>query len=233
MNSKQNLFNPIKSKRIFEVVSAKIKDQIIKGFLKPGDKLPTEGQLAKQFDVGRQTVREALRILELSGIISVQQGSGGGPIVKNNISSKITNLFLDAFQMETISVAEFSKARLIIEKTILHDAIDEADDEDIRNLQENIAKAKGLIAKKEIATEANFDFHSLLAKASRNKVFVILEQTINTIHKKLRERNLVDFEVTTTAIQAHEGILDAILKKDRDKAIYLLEEHIRAVHDSY
>jgi len=67
MNAQKAIFTPIKSKRAFEEVSSRIKELIFEGVLKPGDKVSSEGELAKQFNVGRQTVREALRILELSG----------------------------------------------------------------------------------------------------------------------------------------------------------------------
>lgn len=78
MNIEKPIFEPFKNnKRAFEEVSSSIKSLIFKGILQPGDKLPSEGELANQFNVGRQTVREALRILELSGFIKVQKGFGG------------------------------------------------------------------------------------------------------------------------------------------------------------
>jgi len=62
LNIDKALFTPVENKRTFEEVSSKIKALVFEGVLKPGDKLPSEAQLAKQFKVGRQTVREALRI---------------------------------------------------------------------------------------------------------------------------------------------------------------------------
>jgi DNA-binding transcriptional MocR family regulator len=73
----ENLFTPIESKRTFEEISSKVKTLIFDGTLKPGDRLPSELELAKQFGVGRQSVREALRLLELSGFVSIQKGYGG------------------------------------------------------------------------------------------------------------------------------------------------------------
>ena len=144
----EDLFTPIESKRTFEEISAKVKALIFEGTLKPGDKLPSELELARQFGVGRQSVREALRLLELSGFISVQKGFGGGPIVQDTISTRIRNLYLDAFRMEKITIDEFTTARSVIEKAIINEVIDQADESDIRCLQENIEGAKALIAKK-------------------------------------------------------------------------------------
>jgi len=163
----------------------------------------------------------------------VKAGYGGGPIVKDNISGKIINLLLDSFRMEQITVDEFTAARLTIEKAILNHAIDNAEDQDIEDLQKCLARAKGLIANKQLATEVNFEFHSLLARASKNKVFVILEQAINAIHHKLRDRRATDFETSKTAVQEHEKLLDALIRKERDKAIQLLEKHVLTVRKSY
>jgi GntR family transcriptional repressor for pyruvate dehydrogenase complex len=228
-----NLFTPIESKRTFEEISSKVKALVFEGTLKPGDRLPSEQELAKQFGVGRQSVREALRLLELSGFVSIQKGYGGGPIVQDTISTRIRNLYLDAFRLEKISVAEFTSARMAIEKAILNEVIDKADKSDIKRIRVNLAKAQELIADKKLATDENFDFHALLARASKNKVFMILEKSINAIHKNLRSRSVVDFGTTHNAVKAHQKILDAIMKKDRVKALKLLERHILDVMKSY
>jgi len=233
MSVDKAIFKPIKSQRTFEEVSLKIKELIFEGVLKSGDKLPSEADLAEQFNVGRQTVREALRILELSGFIIVKKGFGGGAIIKDSISKRITDLLLDTFRMEKITVEEFVAARLTIEKTILNEAIDNADDQDVKNLQENVGKAKDLLARKKIATDINFEFHSLLASASKNTVFVILERAINAIHYNLRSRRTADLKTSKTAVQAHEKILDALIKKRRERGIHLLEKHILEVRKSY
>lgn len=233
MNVSGKMFERIKSKRVFEEVSTKIKSLIFEGVLNPGDKLPAESQLAEQFGVGRQTIREALRVLELSGFINVQQGFGGGPVVVNDISGKITGLFLDAFQMENISADDFTKARMTFEKAILVEAIDNAEQADIDNLQENVDQAKELINAGKVATDLNLIFHSFLAKASKNKVFMVLEQTINAIHKHLRARKAPDINLSQSVVKAHEDILKAIKEKDHEKALSILETHITKVADSY
>jgi len=233
MSLDKAIFKPVKTKRTFEEVSSKIKALIFDGTLKSGDKLPSESELAKQFNVGRQTVREALRILELSGFIMVKKGFGGGTIIKDTIFKKITNLIQDAFQMEKISVEEFTIARLTIEKAILNIAIDNADNQDIKALKDNINKANELIAKKEVAIDLHFEFHSLLAAASKNSAFVIVEGAINAMHRILRSRTPPDFKVSKTAVQDHEKILDALINKKRARAISLIEEHILKLKNVY
>jgi len=233
MSLDKAIFKPIKTQRTFEEVSSKIKELIFDGTLKSGDKLPSEIELAKRLNVGRQTVREAIRILELSGFVMVKKGFGGGTIVKDTILKKITDLIQYAFQMEKISVDEFTIARLTIEKAILNIAIDNADDQDLKALQNNIDKANDLVAKKKAAIDLHFEFHSLLANASKNSAFVIVEGAINAIHRILRSRTPPDFKVSKIAVQDHEKILDALIKKKRERAISLIEEHILKLKNVY
>jgi GntR family transcriptional repressor for pyruvate dehydrogenase complex len=226
MAPRKTMFVPVRGKRTFEEVSSQIKRLILEGALKPGDKLPSETKLAEQFDVGRTTIREALRILELSGFLTVQKGFGGGSVVKDTILKKMTSLLLDAFQMEKITVNEFTAARLVIEKAILTEAIEHADKQDIENLRRNIEKTKEVIAAKEMATDIGFQFHSLLAKSSKNTVFVILEGAINAIHRNLAIRSLPNFREAKRWVCTHEEMIDAIVKKDLNKAIRLLEKDV-------
>jgi GntR family transcriptional repressor for pyruvate dehydrogenase complex len=233
MRDKAKAFSPIrKSRRAFEEVAFDIKESILSGVWKAGDRLPSETELSNQFEVSRHTIREALRTLEHSGFVTIKTGVAGGPIVKDSISERINNLFLDAFRMEKISVEDFTAARLVIEKAISDDAIDHADEQDIENLKECLAKAKELIRKKRTATSENFQFHSLLAKASKNNAFVLLESSILAIHIHFRSRKPVDFETSKRTVLLHEKILDALIKKDREKVFRLLEQHTSKIRKS-
>jgi DNA-binding FadR family transcriptional regulator len=233
MSDIADIFIPVQGYRAFEEVSSKIKGLILDGILKPGDKLPSETVLANKFNVGRQTIREALRVLELSGLVVIKKGFQGGPVVKAQITEKITDLFIDACQFEKITVEEFTKARLAIEKATLNEAIDNADDKDIKSLKKNLFQAKEKIAKGEIATDINFQFHTIIAKASKNKALIIFESLSNAIHRDLRSRSPVDFKTTKDVVNAHEKILDVIERRDREKAIKLLDEHIKSVKKTY
>lgn len=225
------LFNPVKGLRTFEEVSSEIKKLVIQGVLKPGDKLPPETELAHQFNVGRQTIREALRILELSGFISIQKGFGGGPVIKDTILNRISSLFLDAFQMEKVSIEELTVARFKIEKIVLEDAIDFADDQDIQALRENIEKARKKIENKSMARDENFEFHNLLARASKNHVFVVVAGSILALLEDLLSRMPPDLEVSRQALTSHENILKAMISKDRAAAIKSLEKHLLKVRN--
>ncbi|MBW1802800.1 MAG: FadR family transcriptional regulator, partial [Deltaproteobacteria bacterium] len=195
------------------------------GVLKPGDRLPSEAELAKQFNVGRHSVREALRILELSGFIVVQKGYGGGPIVKDTVLHQISTLFMDAFRMEKITIDHWTTARIVIEKAILGHVIDNADESDIRKLQENINRAREKIEKKEMATDENFEFHRILTRTSKNPVFEIVVESTIAVLRDLHTRIPPKIQLSANTITYHEEILKAIVEKNHGKAMDLLEEH--------
>ena len=224
--SQEISFNPIKSKRTFEEISTEIKSLLFKGILKPGDKLPSEIELARQFSVGRQTVREALRILELSGFITIQKGSTGGPIIEDTVFNTISNSFLDAFLMKKITPEELTVARLETEKAMLYYVINNADASDIESLQANILQAKKHAEANIQPFKDNIEFHRLLAKASKNQIFVIVVESILAIVADFFSRLEPEFEVSRRVIGKHEDLLAAIINRDLEKAITLLEEHI-------
>lgn len=235
-------FNPIKSKRAFEEVSNQIKKLIFEGVFKPGDRLPPEAELAQQFNVGRQSVREALRILELSGFITTQKGGGGGSIIKDNISSTISSLFLDAFYLEKISIEELTVARIDIEKVVLAHAIKNADEADIKSLHKNIADSHKKIQANNNCIDENIQFHDIMAKASKNHFFVIVVEALSSAVRHFmsqlgsNSQNPDDSDwykesilKSKNTLSYHEDILTAIIEKNQQRAADLLEEHLKEV----
>ena len=107
MGHKMELFEPIRKRRAFEQVADKIKELIFSGALKSGDKLPPEVELAQKYNVGRQTIREALRFLEISGFITTQKGGAGGAYIEDSVLQAIGNSFVDATKMKKVTIFLF------------------------------------------------------------------------------------------------------------------------------
>ena len=223
---KEDMFRPLRTKKAFEQVTAEIKKLMFEGILKPGDRLPKEGELAKQFGVSRQTIREALRVLELTGFIWIQKGGNSGPLVVDTVAHAVNSLYLDIFQMRKITHKELTTARNKIEKVVLDEAIDNAEDSDIRELEKNVATAKALLGKNIQAFRENVEFHKLLARASKNQVFVIVMESLMTVVADFRSRLDVKLDVSRRVTAGHEDIVQAIKQRDREQAAQLLEKHL-------
>jgi DNA-binding FadR family transcriptional regulator len=183
-----------------------------------------------------------MRILELSGFIYIHKGGGGGAIIKDTISSTISELFLDAFQLEKITLEELTIARFEIEKIVLKYAVKNADESDIGSLQENIRRSREKIENNLLAVDENIRFHKLLARASKNHLFVIVVEAVtmairhfmsglepdseSSDSEKWYNENMMNSKNT---LAYHEDILKAVIEKKLDAAIDILEDHLLEV----
>jgi DNA-binding FadR family transcriptional regulator len=226
---KDNIFKPVQKKRAFEEVSNEIKRFIFNGLLKRGDKLPSENELANRFNVGRQTIREALRYLELSGFITTIKGGAGGAVIVDTILNTISNSMLDAIQMKKISLHELVTARLEVEKIVLQQVILHCDDSDIEALKNNVSEAKKRIANKKVAFFNNVQFHKILARASKNYLFVVMMEPIMAMTADLLSRRQSNLRLSSKVVAEHAELIDAITRRDKAKAFTLLEKHLLSI----
>jgi len=144
----KNGFNPIKNMRLFEVVSDQIREAIISGRYNSGDRLSSEKELCQSFKVGRPVIREALRTLENSGMLSVRPGVGGGIFIKKVGSDQLMNSLETIVQLDKITIQQITEARLVIEKSVWSLALERIQPEDIQRLEDNIAHARECLVNK-------------------------------------------------------------------------------------
>ncbi|MCJ7808905.1 MAG: GntR family transcriptional regulator, partial [Desulfobulbaceae bacterium] len=111
-------FKPIKTARIFEDVLIQLKEAILLGKFKSGDKLPSERELTLEFQVSRGVIREAIRALELSGFVVIRQGPSGGAFVTDLTFNQVGNAFLDLYLSDRLSMREIAQVRLHIEPEV-------------------------------------------------------------------------------------------------------------------
>ncbi len=219
---------PFKKKRTFEEVADEIKKLVFRGLLKPGSKLPSEFELARQFTVGRQTIRESLRLLEMSGFITIRPGAMGGAVVADTIIETLTRSFLDTFEMGNIRAGEITAVRRAVEKAILSHVVDNGTEADIATLRENVLTAR---TKKEGLE--NVQFHNALARATRNQVFVTLMQLLMAVVANLTVRFPRSEEYSAQANRIHEEIVTAIADKRKDDALVLLEKDLLLLNERF
>ena len=119
-------FEPIRTRRAFEEICDRIRAQIAAGTLRPGDKLPPERELAEQLGVGRNALREALRSLEIAGIVRLQKGTKGGAFIQAGDASRMDEVVRDMLSLGSISVAELTEARVHIQDLVVRLACERA-----------------------------------------------------------------------------------------------------------
>lgn len=123
------------------VVASELRRRIATGELQPGDRLPPEDGLMQEFDLARTTLREALRVLESEGLITVQRGRNGGPRVTQPPVDRLARMFALHLQLEQTTVGDLDRARQLIEPHLAASMASSHSPEDLEALEDAIAQA--------------------------------------------------------------------------------------------
>ena len=130
------MFGPLKKKRYSDQVAELIQKRIFEDHLEKGTGLPTEQAFAREFEVSRSVIREALRILEISGLVSIKKGPSGGIFVSNGYHRPIRKSLKNLVASGEVTIDHLFDVRLLIEPHIAKEAALCADDSDIKKMEE-------------------------------------------------------------------------------------------------
>ncbi len=221
------MFQPYKGRRAFEDIAEQIKAAILSRKLSSGDRLPSERDLAGQFQVGRVTIREALRTLETMGMIEVRKGSGGGAFVRMADPDVMASMIMDRLQLEGTTHDEFVEARVGIESAIISAVIKHADGEDLNLIRQDIEQSKEILGPEhaEEVVARMIGFHILLGEASHNFPYkMIIRFMMQWATRKLKNW-VPSKEEQEYSCQSHMEIYEAIHARDERLARQLIREH--------
>jgi DNA-binding FadR family transcriptional regulator len=226
-------FAPIKRRRLSDQVSAQIQVRIASGELRSGDKLPPERELAETFGVSRGAVREALRSLERTGLVSLQAGARGGAFIGEGDPSLIGDSFRNLYQLGSVSLDELTEARLWLASTVVRIACARATDSDLDALAANVDEAEELIkaGRFEEKIDVQIEFHNLLASTTRNAVMAMLMGAVMEVMRDFA--HAAGGERHDLTIKARRRLLDALRKRDADEAVTAMTEHLENLRLRY
>jgi DNA-binding FadR family transcriptional regulator len=214
-----------------EHVAEQLLERIIDAKLKPGSTFATEAELLAQFNVSRPTLRESLKLLESQGVLGRRPGPGGGIIVSQpsiDLLAYGVSVFLRLHEVPFVTVL---KAREVIEPALAHEAALNGSEEDFAELEASIVRMKALDApsNQEAFIEENRVFHSVIARASGNKVLETFWHTISILAHG--EHHGIRYSVGNQAhvIKAHQRILDACRRRDGAAAAAAMERHVSSL----
>ena len=228
------LFKPLKTdQKIFQQISDQIRELILSGILKPGNKLPSEKELSYQFNTGRMVVREALRTLEQSGLICIKRGSLGGAFIKDPDTTVLTRSISDLINIGNVTLRELIDARLGIEKVTLEFAVRRMNDETLGLLKKNIEDSEQKFLKGERATEEHIYFHILLAKSTKNLLFEMMVESIMNVTKSFLLSLRPDINYIKNVLTYHRQIYAALQEKNLLMAEQLMEKHILDINKEF
>lgn len=223
-------FQKVRSRRLFEEVSEQIQSQIAAGAIKIGDRLPAERDLAQQFGVSRSAVREALRSLEIAGLITLQKGASGGSFVTSSQDS-LARSFQTMFSVGHLSIEELAEAREGILELVVRLAAQRATAADFKRLEQDIERTARHLEESIYLPDPALtqDFYSLLARATRNQVIVTLIDAMSQmVYKTLRPLHVpIYFDI----ISFRKGLLQILRNKEPEKAAEALRHYLKMLQE--
>lgn len=217
--------NRVRRLKVSDTVAVQLERLIIEGSYLPGDKLPAERELAERFAVGRSTMREALRIVESSGLVRVEHGIGVFVIsnVKHRHSTDL--LMVD----ESITVSELFEVRRPIEREAAGLASSRINPVELTQLHRIIAEASDLGISDAEFIKLDHLLHRSVAIATKNALLVRLIDSIAPLFLQYSEKVISLPGRREAAHSGHIAIVDAIAKRQPVEARRAALRHINAV----
>jgi GntR family transcriptional regulator, transcriptional repressor for pyruvate dehydrogenase complex len=212
---------------IYDHVQDRIRELIRKGALSVGDRLPSERQLAEQFNVSRNSVREALRVLAEHQI--VQSRHGDGTYVCSEEGSGPTSELARTVRKQRRRVREIFEFRGILEPEIAFLAASSITEQEIDRLKVLVFDQERRLIAGEGDNDLDTAFHLSLARATHNTVLVEVLKTLSDILSESRSGSLQTEDRRRASLRTHVLIVDALEKRSPDAARNAMTQHLREV----
>ena len=217
---------PIERRNTYELVAARLTEEISSRTLSPGDLLPPERELVSAFGVGRSSVREALRMLESRGLI---ESNGNGTFRVAGLTNPLNHSLNLLLETDETDVAELFEVRRILEGETAALAAARRKRTHLQRMAEAIKAMDSGLDAEQTFIDADLRFHLTVADASGNRVATHLMDAIRgLLHRALASSYHVPGS-PERAIEMHELILDAIRDRRPDVARDRMHEHVESV----
>lgn len=230
----QNEFQAIRKNRVHEEVAKQL-ERMILNKLQPGDKLPAERELAEMLGVSRSSIRDAMRRLQLIGLVEPRQGAG--TVVREISSETLVSPLANVIAQKKHTVNELLDFRIMIEPPLAARAAEHASAEQVAKMDEILTRQARLLQAGHLAVEEDAEFHYTIAQASGNSVMLKVLDTVMDMLRETRSLTLQTEGRPAKSLAGHKRILAAIKKKDAAAAEAAMRQHIsdvgRIVNDKF
>lgn len=225
------IFRPIRTRRAFEAVCDQIRNQLARGELRPGDRLPGERELAEQFDISRSGVREALRSLEAAGVVEARTGVHGGFFIHSGNPEGFTQTVQDMVSLGKLSIANVTEARIELTNIAIRLACARASEEELDKIEADIDYHTDLFhhGVGSRNTKSVVEFYRLIARATHNEVIVMIVDSLSEIIRTMLAR--VDPKPRKDLMQVRRKVLALMRARDAQGACDVMAAHLQHVND--
>lgn len=220
-------FEPVLKQSLPDRLARQIRGTIQSGNYRRGDRLPPIVEMARRFEVGQPSIREALKKLEAMGVVQIRHGAGVFVTRSEEVlvlaSPDYTGTVTKKLLLDLI------RARIPIESQSAADAVRNATDEQLEELRRILAEAGQNLGDDDVLNSVNMEFHSKIAQASGNSVTA---QLLNVLHELFTDEQRLILGIFGSREADHAGhleILDAIERRDETLAVERMRAHLESV----
>ena len=210
-----------------DLITDEIKRWVIAGDLRPGQRLPNEAELRQLFGMSKGTVREALKALEVQGLVTLKSGPNGGARLTEVAFSRTFQLLQNHFFFQAVDLDQIYAVRRLLEPEVAALAATSLSEQDLRDLEAELHDHAAEAA--EVRGAADLDFHDRLAMACPNVLLRLQCQVLNEMLRRLVTLAAGSVElddVGTANHAAHEALLAAFRARDAERARAVMAAHM-------
>lgn len=231
MPEKKNLLKKqLHKDSVVNQVVKQITDLIIAGDLKPGDKLPTEPELCENFGIGRNSVREAIKILEAYGVVYIKRAEG--TFVNDSYNHKMLDPMLYGILLDKNLRINIIQVRKVLDTGMLYQIISMITDEKMDKIQQEFESLKTVVLGEGVAAkqvlQADVDFHRALVESTGNPILCNMHEYVDRITTPSREKTVelvLEKNQAEKFILLHQKIINLLLEKNYQNIESVLAEH--------
>lgn len=231
MPEKKNLLKKqLHKDSVVNQVMKQITDSIIAGDLKPGDKLPTEPELCENFGIGRNSVREAIKILEAYGVVYIKRAEG--TFVNDSYNHKMLDPMLYGILLDKNLRINIIQVRKVLDTGMLYQIISMITDEKMDKIQQEFESLKTVVLGEGVAAkqvlQADVDFHRALVESTGNPILCNMHEYVDRITTPSREKTVelvLEKNQAEKFILLHQKIINLLLEKNYQNIESVLAEH--------
>jgi GntR family transcriptional regulator, transcriptional repressor for pyruvate dehydrogenase complex len=211
--------------RLSDRVKVVLKQAIVDGDLKPGDKLPTEEKIAGGLSVSKVTVREALREMETEGLIEKRRGVHGGSFVTEPSCDKISDLVINYIQFGGVTPEQVAEFRLLLEPSVIALAAERRTEEDLVAIRKCIDSFEKSLATGNVDHVPGIEFHQLIADACYNPLISAVMAAIINVFIEIIATVPISLEDGRIDLNFCKRFYECLLHGDKETARKLMIDH--------
>ncbi|MFT5700044.1 MAG: GntR family transcriptional repressor for pyruvate dehydrogenase complex [Desulforhopalus sp.] len=217
-------------KRISDTIKRDLKQAILDGVYKPGDKLSPEIEIARQYGVSKVSAREALRELEIEGLIVKKRGIFGGSFVAEPGAEKMVDVVTNAYLFGGVTVTDLAEFRQILEPGLARLAAKRRTDNDLAAMEDCIAGIHLSIEEGDPDQTKAIGFHKLIADACHNRFVSGLMGALVFVFQQVLDKE-PDLETARMDVRYNELFFEHIKARDGEKAELIMKEHFNVLEE--